>query len=49
MAKSRRKAGGCTKGRFRLKKLGKGWARMRRPRGRPAPIVRDQKDSKTDS
>lgn len=26
MAKSRRKAGGCTHGRFKAKKLGKGWS-----------------------
>lgn len=30
MAKSRRKAGGCTRGRFRLKRLGKGWLAHRR-------------------
>lgn len=30
MAKSRRKAGGCTRGRFRLKRLGKGWSTHRR-------------------
>jgi hypothetical protein len=30
MAKSRRKAGGCTRGRYRLKRLGKGWLAHRR-------------------
>lgn len=40
MAKSRRKSGGPTRGRYKLKKLGKGWATVRRKRGRPKPIER---------
>jgi hypothetical protein len=40
MAKSRRKNGGPTRGRFKLKKLGKGWSTQRRqkvvPKKRPA-------------
>ena len=40
MAKSRRKAGGCTHGRYKLKKMGKGWLTQRKQRGRPVPIVR---------
>ena len=37
MAKSRRKNGGPTRGRFKLKKLGKGWSTQRRQR---APLRR---------
>jgi hypothetical protein len=37
MAKSRRKAGGCTRGRFRLKRLGKGWLAHRRLPVRETP------------
>ncbi len=40
MAKSRRKSGGCTRGRFKRKKMGKGWAAARRQRGTPKPVVR---------
>jgi hypothetical protein len=41
MAKSKRKSGGCTRGRFKRKKLGKGWATQRRtPRpAAPAPAA----------
>ena len=37
MAKSRRKAGGCARGRFRLKRLGKGWLAHRRLPVRETP------------
>ncbi len=37
MAKSRRKSGSCTRGRFKRKKLGKGWATQRRTPRPPAP------------
>ena len=39
MAKSRRKPSGCTRGRPRLKRMGKGWSTMRKKRGseKPAP------------
>ncbi len=30
MAKSRRNSGGCTRGRYKRKKMGKGWASARR-------------------
>ncbi len=40
MAKSRRKAGGCTRGRLKLKKLGKGWSTMRKKRGSVKPVQR---------
>ena len=43
MAKSRRKAGGCTRGRLKQKKLGKGWLSMRKKRGSVKPVNR-QKD-----
>ena len=45
MAKSRRKAGGCTRGRFKLKKMGKGWASLRKQRGSVKPIVRKTEES----
>lgn len=41
MAKSRRKSGGCTRGRFKLKKMGKGWSTLRKKRGHAKPIKRD--------
>ena len=37
MAKSRRKNGGPTRGRFKLKKHGKGWSTQRRQRTLPRP------------
>ena len=40
MAKSRRKSGGCTRGRYKMKKMGKGWSTMRRDRGHEKPVVR---------
>ena len=42
MAKSRRKAGGCTRGRLKPKKLGKGWLAMRKQRGSVKPVVRNK-------
>jgi hypothetical protein len=49
MAKSRRKAGGCTHGRFKRKKMGKGWLRLRTARGRPLPVDRSSKDDGSSS
>jgi hypothetical protein len=40
MAKSRRKNGGVRRGRFKLKKLGKGWLALRSERGKAMPKVR---------
>ena len=40
MAKSRRKSGGCTRGRFKPKKMGKGWSTLRKKRGGAKPVVR---------
>ena len=40
MAKSRRKSGGCTRGRLKLKKMGKGWSTMRKKKGSVKPLVR---------
>ncbi len=38
MAISRRKSGGCTRGRFKVKKMGKGWSSYRPKMGfRPKP------------
>lgn len=37
MAKSRRKAGGPTRGRFKRKRMGKGWSTHRRLRMPPPP------------
>ncbi len=39
MAKSRRNAGGATRGRFKPKKMGKGWATHRKTRGETRPCV----------
>ncbi len=49
MAKSRRKAGGCTAGRFKRKKMGKGWLTQRIPRGRPKPVDRSEKSDDSSS
>jgi hypothetical protein len=46
MAKSRRKSGSCTRGRFKLKKLGKGWSTARKARGSVKPLVRDAAPAK---
>jgi hypothetical protein len=45
MAKARHKAGGCTNGRFKKKKMGKGWSTHRKVRGRPLPVVRAPVDA----
>lgn len=42
MAKSRRKNGGPTRGRFKLKKLGKGWVTQRRTRSVPRALRPDE-------
>lgn len=44
MAKSRRKSGGCTRGRFKLKKMGKGWSTARRTPQPPPAKAKDKKD-----
>ena len=41
MAKSRRKSGGCTRGRYKLKKMGKGWSTVRKKRGSEKPVKRE--------
>ena len=45
MAKSRRIASGCKRGRYKIKKMGKGWSTMRRKRGSVAPIDRKKQDA----
>lgn len=40
MANSRRKNGGCTRGRFRRKKLGKGWSTVRKQRAADRVVLR---------
>lgn len=40
MARSRRKNGGPTRGRVRLKKLGKGYATVRKERSGSRPVLR---------
>lgn len=40
MAKSRRKSGSCTRGRFKTKNMGKGWSTERKVRGHAKPIPR---------
>jgi hypothetical protein len=48
MAKSRRKAGGATSGRYKPKKMGKGWSSYRDKLGfRPPPSPVDE--TKTDA
>ena len=47
MAKSRRKAGGCTHGRFKRKKMGKGWATQRIKRAHPKPVDRSEKSAES--
>ncbi len=39
MAKSRRKAGGATAGRYKPKKMGKGWSAYRTKLGFRPPII----------
>jgi hypothetical protein len=46
MSKSRRKSGGCTRGRYKPKKMGKGWCSDRRQRGHEKPVVRKKEDAK---
>ncbi|MCC6671506.1 MAG: hypothetical protein IT458_10625 [Planctomycetes bacterium] len=45
MARSRRKNGGPTRGRFKPKKLGKGYVTHRRKRGAVKPLVRKAEDA----
>ena len=45
MAKSRRKASGCKRGHYKLKRMGKGWLAMRKPRGSEPPIDRKAKEA----
>ena len=45
MAKSRRKASGATRGRPRLKRMGKGWSTARKKRGSEKPVVRKKPGS----
>ncbi len=41
MAKVRHKSNGCRRGKFKAKRMGKGWSTLRKPRGRPLPVKRD--------
>jgi hypothetical protein len=41
MAKSRRKAGGATSGRYKPKKMGKGWSSYREKLGFRPPVQTD--------
>ena len=45
MAKSRRKAKGATRGRLKLKRMGKGYSTMRKQRGHEKPVNRTKKDA----
>ena len=40
MANSRRKNGSATRGRFKLKKMGKGWSTMRKQRSPERVVLR---------
>lgn len=44
MAKSRRKAGGATSGRYKPKKMGKGWSAYRAKLGFRPPMFTKAKD-----
>lgn len=45
MAKSRRKSNGVQRGKFKRKKMGKGWAKHREVHGRPKPVDRSRSGS----
>ena len=45
MAKVRRKSNGCRRGAFKQKRMGKGWAAMRKQRGRPQPVPRKEMEA----
>ncbi|MHC5065404.1 MAG: hypothetical protein ACYTG5_15665 [Planctomycetota bacterium] len=51
MSKSRRKAAGCTRGRYKRKKMGKGWLLARRVPQPVKPIDRkaEEKAAESDS
>lgn len=40
MAVSRRKSGGCTRGRFKRKKMGKGWLTLRKQPIGTRPVLK---------
>ena len=42
MAQVRRKSNGCRRGKFKRKKMGKGWAAHRVKRGTPKPVDRSE-------
>jgi len=46
MSKSRRKAAGCTRGRYKRKKMGKGWLLARRVPQAVKPIDREAEEQK---
>ena len=50
MAHNRRKSNGCRRGKFKPKRMGKGWASHRVKRGRPLPVDRSKsaEDEKSD-
>lgn len=41
MAKARHKSNGCRRGQFKAKRMNKGWSTLRKQRGRPLPVKRD--------
>ena len=55
MANTRRMASGAVRGKFRRKKMGKGWAAHHKVRGHTIPVVRlkpegaDEAEKKTES
>ncbi|MGE3174494.1 MAG: hypothetical protein AB7O97_17825 [Planctomycetota bacterium] len=49
MARSRRKHGGATRGRFKRKKMGKGWATVREERSGTRPVLRITETGSADS
>ena len=49
MAKSRRKAGGATSGRYKPKKMGKGWSSYRAKLGFRPPAQSNEETGKTEA
>ena len=45
MAKSRRKASGCCAGKFKRKRMGKGWLTAQVPKNRPRPVKNSVRDA----
>lgn len=49
MSKSRRKSNGCTRGRYKPKKMGKGWLKDHQPKKKIAPRKDPEESSGSES